>query len=204
MKPLTHAWLALLLSGVVLAQTEAARTSTAGKAAETPETKSASGTSGAARPRIVIGAKSDPAAKATGNASTKAAAPAAKGATPAQPAADKKAAKKDEPPPKIEGMEIARGAKGFLGLQVVNGVFKLSFYDEKKKPATADVARAVLRWTPNYKPGNEIYILNPGADGRSLTSDKTVRPPYTFKLFLSLFAEGAENPVESMVVDFRQ
>ncbi|MBI5689103.1 MAG: hypothetical protein HZC55_03320 [Verrucomicrobia bacterium] len=203
MKFPAYAWLSLLLSGATLAQTEASKTTATGKSADTPAAKSSEGSTGPARPRIMIGGKSDPAAKGTSATSGKATAPAAKAGATA-PAAEKKAAKKDEPPPKIEGMEIGRGAKGFLGLQVVNGVFKLSFYDEKKKPAQPDAVRAVLRWTPNYKPGNEVYILNPGGDGKSLTSDKTVRPPYAFKLFVSLFAEGSENPVESFVVDFRQ
>lgn len=120
----------------------------------------------------------------------------------AKGAADK-AGKKEEPPAKIEGMEIARGAKGFLGLQVASGTFKLSFYDEKKKPAKPDVVRATLRWNPSYRPNPEFFVLESG-DGKTLSSPKTVRPPYNFKLFMSLFVEGKEDPVESFVVDFRQ
>ncbi len=112
-------------------------------------------------------------------------------------------AKKDEPAPKIEGMEIARGAKGFLGLEVKGGTFKLSFYDEKKKSKKPDVVRATMRWNPNYQPNREYYVLESG-DGKSLSSPQTVRPPYNFKLFLSLYVEGQDEPVESFVVDFRQ
>ena len=79
----------------------------------------------------------------------------------------------------------------------------MSFYDAKKKAMAPDLIRATLRWTPNYKPGVEFYVLGPG-DGKSLTAAKTVRPPYTFKLFISLFAEGTDDPVESYVVDFSQ
>lgn len=151
-------------------------------------------------PRIILGGNQT---KATPSAPAKpAAAPATKDATAGKEA--KKAAKEDEAPARIAGMEITRGAKGFLGLQVSGGTFQLAFYDPKKKPAKADVVRAVLRWTPNYKPGNEIYVLEPSGDGLMLTSPKNVRPPYQFKLFVSLFAGAAEEPTESFVLDFRQ
>jgi hypothetical protein len=152
------------------------------------------GSSAATGAKAGAATKTAPGATATGTAATKAAG--AKGA------ADK-AGKKEEPPPKIEGMEIARGAKGFLGLQVVDGNFKLSFFDPKKKAVAPDVRRAVLRWTPNYKPGTEIYVLEAGG-GKFLSVAKTVRPPYSFKLFMSLFVEGNDEPVESYVLDFRQ
>ena len=117
-----------------------------------------------------------------------------------------KTAKKDEPPPKIAGMEIARGDR-FLGLEVVNGVFKLSFYDAKKKPVPPDVARAVLRWDPKYKVGQERTVLSPGGGVNVMTSEKTVRPPYNFKLFITLLKQATEgeDPVgETIVVDFKQ
>src|SRR6185369_3034615 len=52
--------------------------------------------------------------------------------------------KKDDEIGKIEGIEIPHG-KGFMGIQLVNGTFKLSFYDAKKKPTAPDVTRAALR-----------------------------------------------------------
>ena len=130
--------------------------------------------------------------------------PAKKG--PAEKAAVDKAGKKEEPPPKIEGMEIPRGS-GFLGLQIVNGVFKLSFYDAKKKPIPPDVARVVLRWDAKYKVGKERVVLAPGGGVNSMTAEKIVRPPYLFKLFMTLLKEASEgdDPVgETIVVDFRQ
>ncbi len=159
----------------------------AAKSAPAPGTKVPAGAKAAA------GSKTAPGAKAPAAASTKA---------PAKGVADK-AAKAEEAPPKIEGMEIARGAKGFLGLQVTGGNFKLSFYDGKKKPMAPDVVRATLRWSPKYQPGPEFYVLGPG-DGKSLTVAKNVRPPYQFKLFVSMFVEGVEEPTESFVVDFTQ
>ena len=120
--------------------------------------------------------------------------------------ADAKAKKKEEPPARIAGMEIARGAKGFLGLELVEGTFKLSFYDAKKKPMAPDVARAALRWDVKYKVGQERSVLNPSGDGKSLSSPKTVRPPYAFKLFITLLkeaVEGEDAAGESFTVDFR-
>ena len=121
-------------------------------------------------------------------------------------ATDKSKAKKEEPPAKIEGMEVARGGdKGFLGVQIVNATFKINFYDAKKKPVEPDVARAVLRWDPKYKVGEERVVLNPAE--KSLTSPRNIRPPYLFKLFITFFkvpAEGADAvAVENYVIDFR-
>lgn len=129
-------------------------------------------------------------------------APAAKAPAAKAPAA--KTVKKEEPPPKIEGITIPRG-KNFLGIQIVNSTFKLSFYDEKKKPIPADVSRAVLRWDPKYKVGKERLLLGPGEDGKSLTSPKNIRPPYNFKLYITLLkdASEAEDPAgETFVIDF--
>jgi len=118
-----------------------------------------------------------------------------------------KAAKKEEPPAKIEGITIPRGEKGFLGIQIVDSTFKLSFYDAKKKPVAVDVARAALRWDPKYKLGQERVVLNPGSDGKSLSSPRNIRPPYNFKLFITLLKDSSgsdESPVgETFVIDFK-
>jgi len=111
-----------------------------------------------------------------------------------------------EEPAKIEGMEIPRG-DGFLGLQIVDSTFKLSFYDAEKKPVVPDVDRAALRWDPKYKVGEERVVLNLSADGKSLSSPKNIRPPYLFKLYMTLVRDAASgtSPVnETIVVDFRQ
>lgn len=118
-------------------------------------------------------------------------------------AAAKAPAKKDEIG-KIDGVEIARGGK-FLGLQVVNGNFKLTFYDAKKKPTTPDAVRAALRWDAKYKVGDERVVLLPSGDGKSFTGAKAIRPPYNFKVFVTLIKDGAdEAAAETLVVDFRQ
>jgi hypothetical protein len=130
-----------------------------------------------------------------------------------QPAAPKKEApkkdgkkkddgkKKEEPPAKIEGIEIPHG-KGFMGIQLVNGTFKLSFYDDKKKPVKPDVTRAALRWKVNYQPADERTVLNSDG-GTALTSPKIVKPPYTFKLNVTLIkGEGDDAASEFLTVDF--
>lgn len=124
----------------------------------------------------------------------------------AKDAAAKSGAKKEEPPGKIEGVEIPRGA-GFLGLQVVAGTFKLTCYDAKKKPVAADFTRATVRWDAKHKVGDERAVLNPTGDGKSFGAPKPVRPPYNFKVFLTLLTEGADGQTtatETFTVDFRQ
>lgn len=121
--------------------------------------------------------------------------------------ATKTGAKKDEKPAKIEGIEIPRGPKGYMGIEIVNATFKLSFYDTNKKPVAPDVDRAALRWDPKYKVGEERVVLVPAGDAKALTSPKNIRPPYHFKLFITLLKDAAEGqpPVnETFTIDFRQ
>ncbi len=125
----------------------------------------------------------------------------AAGAPSATPAG--KAAGKSGETPSIAGREIARPGKGFLGLEVLAGNFRLTFYDENREAVPPAAARAVVRWTPASRPGSEFFALEHSADGKALTSPKTVRPPYQFRLVLSLFAAGTEAPFETHTVDFR-
>lgn len=122
------------------------------------------------------------------------------GAAPAKsPAAKTKPAEAEG---KIEGLTIAR-ADGFLGLQLsAENRFVLGFYDTKKKPVAPNIARAALRWSVHYQPQDERTVLNPSGDGFTLTSEKFVRPPRRFKLFISLYGEGSDQALESYVVDF--
>jgi hypothetical protein len=131
---------------------------------------------------------------------------AAKPAEPAKsgvttPPADAK--KKEEPMGKIEGIELARPNGLWLGLKVENGNFKLTFYNKKKKPATVDVTRALVRWPNVHGTGDNRTVMNP--DGaHSLVGTKFVRGPYTFKLFLTLMKGEGDAAVvtESYTVDF--
>ena len=128
------------------------------------------------------------------------------GAGPASGAAKTTAAPapKKEAEPTIKGYVLNRPKGGFLGLTLEGNNFKLAFYDAKKKPAKVDVARATARWPVHYMPHDEFAVLSPGGDGTALVSPKYVRPPFAFKLYLSLFKEGSENAVESYVIDFHQ
>lgn len=129
---------------------------------------------------------------------------------PSQPAAGAKATpkkddgKKKDELGKIEGMTIPRGST-FLGLQIVNGTFKLTFYNSKKKPVPPDVTRANLRWNVRTESLPERTVLNPGGDPNSLTSSKIVKPPYSFSLTIILVkGEGDNAPTEIFTVDFHQ
>ena len=118
--------------------------------------------------------------------------------TPAAPAS-----KQEEPPGKVEGISISRPGGGFLGLQLKNNNFMLTFYDAKKHKVTPDVSLAALRWPVKYQPGPERTVLNPGYDASSLTSPKAIRPPHDFKLYIALLVEGSDKAVESYAIDFR-
>ena len=110
--------------------------------------------------------------------------------------------KKDDSIGKIDGIEIARGT-GFMGIQLVGGTFKLSFYDAKKKPVAPDVTRASLRWNVHYQSLPERTVLNP--NGNALTSEYVVKPPHTFMLYITLIkGEGDTAATEDFTVDFHQ
>lgn len=114
---------------------------------------------------------------------------------------DKK--KKEEPPGKIDGMAIPRGS-GFIGVQIVNGVFKLTAYDAKKKPAAADFTRVALRWNPINQKAPERALLTPGSGVGVFSSEKIVKPPHSFRLFITLIKGDTDDaPVENFTVDFR-
>ncbi len=113
-------------------------------------------------------------------------------------------AAKKEAEAKINGLVLTRPKGGYLGLTLEGNNFKLSFYDAKKKPAKVDMVRATARWPVHYKVGDEHAVLLPADDGTALVSPHYVRPPYAFKLYLSLFAAGSEQATESYVIDFHQ
>lgn len=118
-----------------------------------------------------------------------------------KPGAAAKTAEKASPA--IEGVSIARPGGNYLGLQIVNNNFVLSFYDAQKMKTAPDVARASVRWAVKYQPQDERAVLNPGGDGTSLTSTKNVRPPHDFKVFIGLFVDGSDAAVETYSVDVK-
>lgn len=122
--------------------------------------------------------------------------------TPAKPA--KPEAKKEEPMGVIEGITITRPNGTFLGLTLVEGKFKLTFYNKKKKPIPVDVTRGVARWPNVHGPGDNRTILNSDG-GNSLVGAQFVRGPYAFILFITLLkGEGdTAEAVENYTVQFR-
>lgn len=99
----------------------------------------------------------------------------------------------------IPGITIERKTgTGFLGIQVVEGNFKLTYYDLDKQPVAADHPRALLRWPARHKTGDDRAMLNRSGDGSYLTAPKFVRPPYAFRLFITLIA-GEEGESETDV-----
>jgi len=95
---------------------------------------------------------------------------------------------------KIPGITLNRPSGTYLGLEIVSGNFKLSFYDDKKKPVDVDsaVARATARWDNKQKLGTDFTVMNKSDDGKALVGVKFVRPPYNFIVFLNLLNEAGE------------
>jgi hypothetical protein len=127
--------------------------------------------------------------------------------TPPAPAqkkgAAKEAAKKEDEIGKIEGTELARPNGKFLGLTLQEGKYKVTFYNEKKKPMKVDVLRATARWPNMHGPGNNRTVLNVAGDGTFLLGQQFVRGPYAFKLILSLIKSEDGTEAETYSVDFR-
>ena len=115
----------------------------------------------------------------------------------------KKVEKKIVVEPIIPGVNITRANGTYLGLEVEGGNFKLSFYDNKKKPMAVDVTRATARWPNPRSPGDNRTVLN--GSGTALIGAKPVLPPFTFNVFITLLqGEGEEaKAVESFVVQLR-
>lgn len=108
-----------------------------------------------------------------------------------------------EPEGTISGTAIARPNGGWLGLELQDHTFRLTFYDANKKPVPADVASAVLRWPVRYQPNDERTLLTPTGDPSVLASSYWVRGPLAFKLHITLLAEvKGDAPPESYVIDF--
>lgn len=119
-------------------------------------------------------------------------------AAPAAP----KAPADDDKVGTIAGLEIARKQGGYIGVEIVGGNFKITFYNEKKKPVAADRSSAVLRWPVHYQPNNEHTELLPTSDPAVLSNAYPVRAPYVFhKLHIVLMNEGGAD-AESFDQDY--
>ena len=122
---------------------------------------------------------------------------------PAPAASEEAKAEGEEAEPTIPGLSVPRkSGNGYIGVTIEGSGFKLAFYDAKKKPVPCDVARATARWRPHYKTTEEFKTLTPSGDGMTLVSSD-VRPPYNFKLFLTLLSEDGQ-ALESYSLDFHE
>ena len=104
----------------------------------------------------------------------------------------------------IPGIVIARKAdQGFLGLELVDFKYKLTFYDSEKKATPADYSRALFRWSKINGSGSERYMLSTGSESSVLTLPRNVKPPHNFRLFIVLLDDDPETEAETYVVMFR-
>lgn len=107
-----------------------------------------------------------------------------------------------EPEGTISGTAIARANGGWLGLEMRDHTFRLTFYDANKKPVPADATSAVLRWPVRYQPNDERTLLTPTDDPSVLASSYWVKGPLAFKLHITLLTEAKSDSPESYVIDY--
>jgi hypothetical protein len=110
------------------------------------------------------------------------------------------APKDDEKEGTIAGTPVQRAAGGWIGVELKQGNFVVTFYDDKKHPTPADRTSAVVWWPVHYQPNNERTELTSAGDPAVMTSSYTVKPPYAFKLHISLLVDGKDPEV--YVIDF--
>ena len=104
----------------------------------------------------------------------------------------------------IAGIVIERKAKkGYLGLELVDFKYKLTFYGLDKKPLKADFSRALFRWSRINRSGTERYMLSIGSETSVMTSPRYVKPPHNFRLYIVLLDDDPETESETYVVMFR-
>src|SRR5580698_2259615 len=65
----------------------------------------------------------------------------------------------EEPMGTISGTAIQRAHGGWLGIELKDQNFWLTFYNDKKKPVPADAGAAVLWWPVQYQPNPERVEL---------------------------------------------
>jgi hypothetical protein len=105
--------------------------------------------------------------------------------------------------PQLPGMVIPRARGGFLAVEVSGGNFKVTFYDAKKLLTEVDAARAGVRWRAVGIINERHGVLLPSSDNKALIGNVFVKPPFTFKLYLTLLAEN-NTALENYVVDLSQ
>jgi hypothetical protein len=101
---------------------------------------------------------------------------------------------------KILGYAVKRPQGGWIGLEIKDSNFRLTFYNDKKKPIPADRSSATLKWSVHYQPNPERTELLPTDNPAVLASAYSVRAPYLFKLHVTLLADGLPDP-ETYIID---
>jgi hypothetical protein len=101
----------------------------------------------------------------------------------------------------VAGLAIKRTAAGWLGVEIKDNCFQLTFYNDKKKPVPADRDSAVFWWPVHYQPNEERTELLPTDNPAVFSSQYPVKAPHTFKLHITLLIPGSSD-VETYVVDF--
>jgi hypothetical protein len=104
----------------------------------------------------------------------------------------------------ISGIPVQRPQGGWLGVEVKDHNFRITFYDDKKKPVPADVSSAVLWWPVHYQPNAERTQLLPTYDPAVLASGYAVKAPLTFKLHITLLTDSKPDAAEIYVIDFHE
>ncbi len=101
----------------------------------------------------------------------------------------------------LPGSVVPHG-DGWLSLSLSGGTFRLGCYDANKQPIDMPFARATARWNSTLRTSEQRLVLNPSGDGKTLKGNRPVKPPYVFKVYLTLI--NADDTVgASYVVDFR-
>jgi hypothetical protein len=110
--------------------------------------------------------------------------------------------KDDDKEGTIAGTPDPRPNGGWIGVEIKGGNFRLTFYNEKKKPVAADCSSAIFRWAVHYQPNDERTELLPTDDPSVFSSEYPVRAPYVFhKLHITLIFTGRSD-VEAHNIDY--
>lgn len=119
---------------------------------------------------------------------------------PARPKADARPGTPD-PDVVLPGSVIPHG-EGWLSLSLADGTFLVGLYDARKQPIDMPFVRATARWNSPLRSSEQHLVLNPTGDSRTLKGSRPVKPPYVFKVYLTLM--NADDSVgASYVIDFR-
>ena len=98
------------------------------------------------------------------------------------------------------GVNVARG-DGWFNFAAKGSRFIVTFYDVRKKPTAAEVQNGLVRYMYVAKRPKRT-VLNLREDGQALISPPTVRPPYVFRVYLSLFSRNEADGGETYVFGY--